>query len=95
MSGDCGEDQRKDHQPVSLNEAAHGNHECGDRGQGTIAEHVVKDCFEFWHDEHEQEPHDRAGHGHDDERINHRSGDFVSNFGRLLLELREAGENEL
>src|SRR5436853_350434 len=60
-----------------------------------IAKHVVEDGFELWYDKNEQESHDRDGHGHHDERINHRGGDFVFDLGRFFLELGKPRQHEL
>ena len=80
---------------MGLHETAHRNYERRDRGQGTIAEHIVKDCFEFRHDKDEQESHDRDCHCHDDERVDHGGGDFVFDLSGFFLKLRKPGKNKL
>ena len=95
VSGDRCEEQRENHEPVVLHKSAYADDEGRDNRQRPISEHVVKDRLEFRNDEHEQESHDCDRHGHDDERINHRSGNFIFNLGCLFLKLREPGKNEL
>src|SRR5437667_613426 len=95
VSGAGDKDQTEDDEIVSLHKSAYSDDERRDHGQRSVAEHVVKDRLEFWDNEHEQKSHDRDRHCHDDERVDHRSGDFVFNLGRLFLKLREPGKNEL
>ena len=80
---------------MTLHKSADGDDERRDNGQRSVAEHVVKDGFEFRHDEDEQKSHDRDRHGHDDEWIDHRGRDFVFNLGRFFLKLRQPGQNKL
>ena len=78
-----------------FHEVAHANDEEGDGRQRFVAEHVVKDRFEFRHDKNQQEGHDRDRHRHHDDGINHGSDNLVLDLLRLLLEFREPAKHEL
>ena len=54
----------------------------------------MKDGLKLRHDEHKQKDHDQERHEHDDNWVDHRGLDLVSDLGGFFLEFRKARQND-